>query len=108
MEKLKLFYTKYVNWIVIILFVCLGLKTCQSCSRERRVVYYQTQTTQTIDSLLNIIEERNKRIDSLTYELEKQSDRNAQIQREIKLLKETNVYFKQSNKKLIDNINKTN
>ena len=108
MEKLKLLYSKYTNWIIIILVVLFGLKSCQSCSRKNQILYYQKQNTALCDSVNKDANLYSKRIDSLVYELEKQKDKNIQLQREINLLNETNKYYKQSNRKLIDNLNKEN
>ena len=104
MEKLKSFYNRYVNWIVIGLIVLLSLKSCQSCSRSRQITYQQQQRTLVSDSLNHDLDIYNRKIDSLNHELNLQKEQNTQLKRENDLLRETNNYYKQSNNKLIDNI----
>lgn len=108
MDKLKTFYDRYVNWIVIILAVLLGLKSCQSCSRSRQIQYQQQQGVLVSDSLNHDLDVYDRKIDSLKHELKLQKEQSTQLKRENDLLRETNNYYKQSNKKLIDNINKEN
>jgi hypothetical protein len=53
---MKQLYSKYVNYIVIALFVLLSLKSCQSCSRQRTIEWHTTKYEAKIDTLNNAID----------------------------------------------------
>ena len=45
------FYNKYVNWIVIILFIMVCAKSCRSCALESRSTWDNVKRTEYVDSL---------------------------------------------------------
>ncbi len=101
MEKLKLYYKKYVNYIVIILLVAFGLKSCQSCSRARQLEFYKSQTVLAEDSLKNDINTGQSYADSLLYELKLVQQENKQLKQENKLVKDINEQYKKANNELL-------
>ena len=114
-EKLKTYYNKYVNWIVIILLILFGLKSCQSCQRGRQIKFYKQSSELVVDSLKDDIRYVDKYSDSLKNEIRVYKSEIKARENEIKtlkeentLLRESNNHYKQVNKKLIDNINKEN
>lgn len=105
MEKIKTLYKQYINWVVIVLVLLLGFKSCQSCSRSRQIAYQHQQDMIVTDSVSRDMKHFTRKIDSLEQELKLQNEKNNLLRRENDILKETNSYYKQTNKKLIDNIN---
>lgn len=98
---MKKLYSKYINWIVILLFILFSFKTCQSCSRSRQLEYMQSTTTETIkyyrDTLTIYKDSLNMYRDSLrlqTVEIYYLNDK-------IKTLKGSNTYLRNTNRGLI-------
>ena len=116
--KLKEFYNKYINWIVVVLFVLLMFKSCQSCSRDRANEYNTTLHNQAetvlvdslsgkdyiIDSLTRVIKDKDKDINNIKAKADSEiANKDAQIaslKGEVKHLRSTNSTLININKGL--------
>lgn len=99
---MKKFYQKYINWIVIVLFCLYGLKSCQSCSRQRTIDYSKSKFEIIEDSLQSEI---SKLKDTIRYQ--KDTIKIYKFQLSIigennKMLKEANKYFQTTNNTLVN------
>lgn len=107
--KIKDLYNKYIHWIVIILFILLMFKGCQSCSRDRKIEYNQSQYRQSeimlmesIDSINNVIQYRNQQIDSLHSIIVNKDFQLNILNNELEELKETVKHYRDTNTTLIN------
>lgn len=92
---MKEWYNKYKNYIVVGLFMLLGLKSCQSCSRNRTIEFNNIKHTELVDSLKREITQTNKQLDSV------KSDNRLYIN-EIQSLNAILDQYKVTNQSLID------
>lgn len=101
------FYNKYKNYIVVVLLAALCFKSCQSCMRNRTILYNDIKYHKIVDSLKNVIESKDMEIDSLIY------DNNAykitilnnaidQYKASNETLKEANKHYMNTNKILVN------
>lgn len=95
-------YRKYINWVVIILLFLFCLKSCKSCSLERKLewnnkVYLQEIESRDIkiDSLNEFIKKQNDSITLLNYSIYNKNE-------ETKRLNDINNHLKNTNKGLIE------
>lgn len=111
--NIKGFYKKYTNWIVIIIFCLYGMKSCQSCSRERRLEFNQTKYELTVDSLCGVISQykdelrdKNDTIRLYQFEIESLKSNNESLRNINKHFQSTNKTLISTNKELTTTINK--
>lgn len=100
--KIKDLYNKYIHWIVIVLFVLLCFKGCQSCSRNRKVEYNKTQYEYVVDSLTNTIGFKNDTIHILNDSIAMYKYKLGLVEDNNKMLKESNKHYRNANTKLAD------
>lgn len=100
--NIKELYKKYINWVVIILFCLWGLKSCQSCSRQRQLDYNVSKYENVIDSLNYEIDKLYDSVkiqkDSLSIykiQLDNMNEKN-------QILNNVNKHFQNTNKVLIN------
>lgn len=100
--KIKEFYNKYINWIVIILVCFIILKGCQSCSMDRRFEYKTNQTEQIIDSLNNHIDSLNDVINLMNKDIEYLNASNNTLNQANKNLTDANKHYRDANNVLVN------
>lgn len=111
--SIKEIYKKYTNWVVIVLVCLLGLKSCQSCTRERRLEFNESKYECVIDSLNHTISNykdwmRSKDDSIRMYQMEVKNlqDNNASLRSINKHFQSTNKTLISTNKELTTTINK--
>lgn len=70
MEKIKNWLNEHKSLIIGLLIALLMLKSCGSCTQERKYEYKETSYIETIDSLYSCIDSLNNEIDSLNNVIE--------------------------------------
>lgn len=106
MEKIKEFFNKYKNYILIILLVFLALKSCKTCTLQNRYKYQEIQKEFLIDSMQSIIdnyENNNKYLKDTIYSLKNE---NTILKEVIVDLKADKKHFQTTNKNLTNVANK--
>jgi hypothetical protein len=98
---MKEFYKKYKNWFVVILFFLFGLKSCQSCSRQRSIEYNKIKYEHVIDSLQVLIESKNDTITSQQNNLKIYKVNLGLVEDSNKALRESNKRFQSTNRVLV-------
>lgn len=102
---MKEWYKKYVNYIVITLFVLLGFKSCQSCSRQRRAEWQYAKYEARIDTLDMLLQDSYGTIGILTDSLSMYKFKMGIIERDNKRLSESNQRIQRNNTTLINTNN---
>lgn len=102
---MKQLYNKYVNYIVIALFVLLGLKSCQSCSRQRTIEWQTTKYEAQIDTLNNTIDNYIGDIKVLEDSIEMYRFKMGLIEKDNERLVESNQRIQRNNTTLINTNN---
>lgn len=102
-EKIK----QYALYIIIGLFVLLCLQTCRSCSKSNNLEWSELESGTKIDSLINISNNANKKIDSLQYELNKKENECESLKLTIQRLEGDKTYLQDQNKTLNSNLKKS-
>lgn len=109
---MKEWYNKYKNYIVIALLVLLGLKSCQSCSRNRTIEFNNIKHTELVDSLKNELVLADKEIDSLRYDIKIYKgindlyvDEISRLNNTIDQYKEDNRHYRNTNRVLVNTNN---
>ena len=90
-KEIKYWVNKYSTYIITILIAVLFLKSCKSCSTEKRYEYNIKQTT---NVYTNIIDSLNKRTDSMQVVIDKEAIINKQLSDSINTLKYENNLLK--------------
>lgn len=98
---MKEFYRKYVDWIVVVLFMLVCGKSCQSCNADRRLTWSEYQfecEIELVENQLDSIKNDNERLsDSINILYNKLK----WVEIENERLNDLNLHLKQSNKSLI-------
>lgn len=109
MVKLKEWYHKYKDYIIVILLILLSFKGCQSCTKTRQLEYMEIEKCFIIDSLEKINNNLNDNIDSLNnvitlykYKSETLQDFNENLKRTNNNLSKSNRNLSETNKNLIN------
>ena len=100
--KLKEFYHKYINIIVIILLCVIVLKGCQGCSLKRRISYNNIQMEQVIDSLQGVVDENKDSVRYLQDTICSLRLENESLKGTISDLKSDKEYYKKVNTNLVN------
>ena len=100
--KLKELYKKWVNWIVVILLCLYGMKSCQSCSRERRLEFNEIKYEIVIDSLTSTIYDYKEVIRAYSDTINIKNVEIEALQRSNDMLKGINRHFQSTNRTLIN------
>lgn len=100
--NIKEVYHKYIHWIVILLFVLLSFKSCQSCSRDRALKYQTVQYQQNIDSLSTQIVEKIDTIYILKDSIKMYRYKLGIVEDNNRALKESNRHYRSTNSRLVD------
>ena len=99
---MKEWYKKYVNYIVISLFVLLGFKSCQSCSRQRSSEWQAIQYEAKIDTLDRLLQDSYRTIEVLTDSIDMYKFRMDLVESNNKQLLESNRNIQRNNTTLIN------
>jgi FtsZ-binding cell division protein ZapB len=99
---MKELYKKYINWIVVILFCLWGLKSCQTCSKQRQLDYNSVKYEKTIDSLNYEIHTLNDLIKSQKDSLSIYQIQIDNLNEKNQILNNVNKHFQNTNKVLIN------
>ena len=102
---MKEWYKKYVNYIVIALFILFGFKSCQSCSRQRASEWQATQYEAKIDALDMLLQDSRRNIDALNDSLNMYKFKMGIIEQDNKRLSESNPRIQRNNTTLINTNN---
>lgn len=102
---MKEFYKKYVNWIVVILFVLFLGKSCQSCSVSNRLDWDAYNYELMIDSIQDIQDSLRKQLDIKQDSIYYFKIKNERLEAENEQLKSTNIYLKKTNNSLLHTTN---
>ena len=99
--KVKEFYTKYVNYIVIVLMLIIGLKSCQRCSMTRQLHYSESKHSEYVDSLQSDIHILMNTVDSLKYEIQTRDSEISYLKENNKSLTDANKHYRTTNSDLV-------
>lgn len=102
---MKEWYKKYVNYIVITLFVLLSFKSCQSCSRQRSAEWQYAKYETQIDTLDMLLQDSRRTIDVLTDSINMYKFKMGIIEQDNKRLSESNQRIQRNNTTLINTNN---
>lgn len=98
---------QYYLWIIIGLSVMLCLQTCRSCATKNTLQWSEVEQSTMRDSLVYLNNLKDKKIDSLQYELNKIQSKYEASRSIIDGLNKDKEYLKDQNKTLNSNLKKT-
>lgn len=101
-SKLKTFYKKHIDKIVILLLFLLFVKGCQKSGVERRMEYSKTQYEKIIDSLNTVNNEYSVDTKDLCDTIHSLRAENTILKEVIKDLKDDKQFYQKTNKNLTD------
>lgn len=98
MDKLKNLFKEYSPLILVFVLICLFLKTCSSCQRQKHETQFMVEEHyRIIDSLnaeIDSLYDNNLKKDSLLLQLQTYNDAlEENSQKTIKMLNENNKYM---------------
>lgn len=102
---MKDWYKRYINWIVIILFVLLCFKGCQSCSRQSALKWNTQKYEYKIDSLSEYIIHQTDSIHNLKDSIRMYQFKMGLVEKDNKRLMESNRQIQRNNNILINTNN---
>ena len=98
---------QYSLWIIIGLFALVCLQTCRSCAVNNTLQWTEMEQSIMRDSLVRSNNIKDKKIDSLQYELNKLQSKYDASRSVIDGLSKDKEYLKDQNKTLNSNLKKT-
>lgn len=102
MNRIQEFINKYYKWIIIVLCILLGLKSCNSCSTKRQYEYQINKYDIKIDSLNNDIQQYKHYCDSLNTELFILKSENEILNLTVESTRKDVDYYRDANNSLIN------
>lgn len=95
---MKKFYKRYKDLVVVSLLLLLCLKSCQSCSRNRRIEFNNRKYEMIVDSLQQTILFIDSQKDSLRNDIQLYTNQISSLESTINIYKEANQSLINDNK----------
>lgn len=99
---MKELYRKYVNWIVIILFILLCGKSCQGCNSNRRLEWNEIQYHKQIELYESHIDSLNLLVKDQCDSITTLHNKLIEVKSNLIEVNELNHYMRNINNKLIE------